>query len=180
MADWIIPTVLIILYLITSFHQRNVIRSKNETIKDLTTRNQELERVSNTSLGVASERAKDMGILKEMYSPDFLKQYLEMQITVEVNKVKSSADQQAAEDKRMIASLNEHLNEGISYIAYMLHVERKYTREQRIAFFHTFFDKGKNLYWYITNQKIESIESRINPNQSENSDVPNTLDGIKG
>jgi hypothetical protein len=64
-------------------------------------------------------------------------------------------------------------------IAFMLHIERKYTREQRIQFFHTYFDKGKDLYWYMTNQKIELIESKKGLIQSETPDASNTLDGTK-
>src|SRR5436190_17200790 len=179
MASIIISVVLAIAYIVTYIAQRNLINTKNETIKDLTTRNQELERTSKVSLNVASERGKDMEVFKSLYNPEFLKQYLHMHITVEVNKVKTAAEQQSAQDKRMIEALNDHLNEGISYIAFMLHVEKKYTREQRIKFLHTYFDKGRDIYWYITNQKIESAEKKIAQTQLETPDVPNTPDGTK-
>jgi hypothetical protein len=159
-VDIVIMLVLAFAYIVTFIAQRNVIKSKNEAIGDLTLRSQELERTSRTSLSVASERSKDIELFKEMYNKDLLKQYLQMNINVEVNKVKAVAEQQSAEDKKMIETMNDYLNEGISYIAFMLYAEKKYSREQRIQFFHTYFDKGKDLYWHMTNQKIELVENR--------------------
>ena len=171
-ADVAIMVVIAVAYVWTALAQSKVIKSKNETINDLTTRNQEMARVSRASLDVASERVKDTEIFKQMYNPEMLKQYIEINIKNEVDKVKNVAEQQAVNDKEAIQVMNDSLNEGISYIAYMLYVEKKYTKEQRIKFFHTFFDKSKDLYWYITNKKIERIElveKQKNLNESENS-----------
>lgn len=178
-ADIAIMLVLAIAYIWTTIAQAKVINAKNETIRDLTTRNQELDRVRQASSDLANNTAKELQTFKGMFDFDLLKQYMEIHIKVEVDRVKSAAEQQAAHDKRMIESMNDHLNEAISYLAFMLHVERKYTRDQRIKFFHLYFDKGKDLFWYITNQKIEKVEKaekQKNQIQSATPDVSNTPD----
>jgi len=172
-ADIGVMLLLAIAYIITFVVQKNLIKAKNETIEDLKVRNQELERTAKASLGVASERTKDVEVFKEMYNPELLKQYVSMNIKVEVDKIKNSAEKQAAEDKEMLKTMELHLNEGVSYIAYMLHVERKYTREQRIQFFHTYFRDGRDLFWYMSNQKIELIEKQKSLTESGSPDGSN-------
>lgn len=168
LADNLIMLVIAIAYIWTTIAQNKVIKAKNETIKSLVTKNEEFERLSKNTLHFASETSNSVKLFKEMFSPDLLEQYTKMQITVEVNKVKDEAAKKADSDRYMIDTMNDHLNEAINYITFILY-QNKYTRDQRIQFFHTYFKKGQDLFWYLTNKRIELIESKKAQIESGNS-----------
>jgi hypothetical protein len=138
-------------------------------IKSLKSRNEELERTNNSSLSLASERAKDVDTFKNMYDPKYLKEYLQIHVKVEVEKAK--ALQQANLDNKQIKDLIDDLNETINFITWYMVAEKKYDREKRISFLHTFFEKSKNLIWAVSNQKIENLEKQNILTESKNPDV---------
>lgn len=125
-------------------------------IKSLKSRNEELERTNKAALQLASERANDVQSFKGMYDPDYFKKYLEIHVKVEVDKAISK--QQANLDNAQIKELTEYLDEAASYLAFMLYHEKKYDDNQRVSFFHTYFSKSRDLFWYVTKMKIERVE----------------------
>jgi hypothetical protein len=141
---------------------------KRET-KSLKSRNEELERTNKSSLSLAAERANDVQTFKNMYDPTYLKQYLEINIKVEVEKAK--ALQQANLDNEQIKQLIDDLNETINFITWYMVAEKKYDRVQRISFLHTFFETSKNLIWAVSNQKIEKLEKQNILTESKNPDA---------
>lgn len=138
-------------------------------IKSLKSRNEELERTNKSALHLASERTNDIQAFKGMYDPDYFKKYLEIHVKVEVEKAKAS--QQANLDNAQINKLIEYLDEAASFIAFYTYGEKKYDRDNRIKFFHTFFDKSKDLFWAVTNLKIENLENKKILTQPKTPDV---------
>lgn len=145
-----------------------VVTLKRE-IKSLKSRNEELERTNKAALDLADGRAKDIEVFKGMYDPDYFKKYLEIHVKVEVEKATSK--QQANLDNAQIKELLEYIDEAAIFISFYVHAEKKYDREKRISFFHTFFDKSKDLFWAVTNAKIEKVEKKISQNQLKNPDA---------
>jgi hypothetical protein len=77
---------------------------------------------------------------------------------VEVDK--ATSQQQANLNEAKIKELIEYLDEAASFIAFYTYTEKKYDRDKRIKFFHAFFDKSKDLFWAVTNMKIEKAEKK--------------------
>lgn len=169
-ADIVIMLVIAIAYIWTTIAQNRVIQAKNQTIEALVKKNEEFERLNKSTLNFASETSNSVKLYKEMFAPELLEQYTKMQITVEVNKVKDEAAKKADSDKYMIDTMNDHINEAVNYLTFLLY-ERKYTKDEKIQFFHTYFKKGKDLFWYLTDKRIELIENKIAQNKSENPDA---------
>lgn len=163
--SWL-DTILIFGLLITNLVVIVIYKRQVESLKS---RNEELERTNKSSLTLASERANDVDAFKKMYDPDYFKKYLDIHVKVEVEKAK--ATQQANLDNEQIKELITFLNEAASFIAFYLHVEKQYDRDKRIKFFHAFFDKSKDLFWWSTNQKIENVEKQKSLTQPKTPDA---------
>ena len=152
--SWL-DTILIFGLLITNLIFIAIYRRQIDSLKS---RNEELERTNKSSLSLASERAKDVDNFKNMYDPKYLKEYLQIHVKVEVEKAKDS--QQANLDNEQIKELIGFLNETINFITWYMVAEKKYDRDKRISFLHTFFDKSKDIVWAVSNQKIENLEKQ--------------------
>ena len=163
--SWL-DTILIFGLLVTNLVFIAIYRRQIESLKS---RNEELERTNKSSLSLVSERSKDVDNFKNMYDPKYFKEYLQIHVKVEVEKAKAS--QQANLDNEQIKELISYLNEAANFIAFYMVAEKKYDREKRISFLHTFFDKSKDIFWWTTNQKIENLEKQKILTQPKNPDA---------
>ena len=104
-ANIAIPSAILIAYIATYIHQRNVIKSKNETIEDLKTQVAAANSINNM-------QGTSFNMYKDMYKLSDLKEHIELQVSV---RLSDAVDRVIADTAHIMATDSKILERATLY-----------------------------------------------------------------